>query len=167
MENIAELRAADVLSQENQKMELCLTKAQLEREYGKGWEIVYFRENDEPKDTIAKQQAVLKLAQETGGWVFTGIHSETDWTKTRWWDSGWHLANRTGEYVVVFNTQAALARWIDTGVIAEGILHCLEEEDVALTFENGKKIWLDMLYTELGDAARRSTKALADKGEIK
>jgi len=166
MENVAELRAADVLSDENQKMQLTLTKSQLEREYGKGWEIVYFLENSEPKDTIAKQQAVLKLAQETGGWVFTGIHSETDWSETKWWDSGWHLANRTGEYAVVWNTREALARWIHTGVISDSILEYLEEEDLKLTFENGKKVWLDILYTELSDAGRRSVQALADKGEI-
>jgi hypothetical protein len=171
VETIAELRAADVLSEENQKMQLTLTKSQLKREYGKGWEIVYFLENDEtawsrPKDTIAKQQAVLKLAQETGGWVFTGIHSETDWSETKWWDCGWHLANRTGEYVVVFNTTEAFRRWIDTHTIAEGILDCLKEADIKPTFENAKKVWLDMLYTELGDGGRRSVEALADKGEI-
>ena len=99
-----ELRAVDVLSKENLKSELFLTKAQLERRYLKGRSsITYFLENDEPHDKIAKQQAVLKLAQETGGWVFTGIHSETDWSETRWWSAGWHIVNRTGEYAVVFD----------------------------------------------------------------
>jgi hypothetical protein len=170
VENVAELRAADVLSKENQEMQLTLTKSQLEREYGKGWEIVYFLENHEPEDTIATiatQQAVLKLAQETGGWVFTGIHSETDWSETKWWDCGWHLANRTGEYAVVFNTTEAFRRWIDTHTIAEGILDCLKEADIKPAFENAKRVWLDMLYTELGDGGRRSVEALADKGEIK
>ena len=166
MESVAELRAADVLSEANQKMQLTLTKSQLEREYGKGWEIAYFLENHEPEDKIATQQAVLKLAQETGGWVFTGIHSETDWTKTRWWDSGWHLANRTGEYAVVFKTIEAIRRWIYTAAIAETIVDELEEEEIKLTFENAQKVWLDVLYTELGDAVSRSVKALADKGEI-
>jgi hypothetical protein len=166
MEKVAELRAADVLSEENQKMQLTLTKSQLERSY-EGWEIVYFLELHEPRDLIARQQAVLKLAQETGGWVFTGIHSETDWSETKWWDCGWHLANRTGEYVVVWNTMEAFRRWLDTGVIAETILDCLEEEDVKPTFENATKVWLDLLYTELGDAVRHSIIALSDKGEIK
>jgi hypothetical protein len=166
MAEATELRAADVLSEENQKAELFLTNTQLKRRYGKGWEIVYFLENSEPKDTIARQQAVLKLAQETGGWVFTGIHSETDWSKTRWWDSGWHLANRTGEYVVVFNTIAAIRRWLDTHVIAEGILDCLEEEEIESTFENAKRVWLDVLYQELPDGVSRSVEALANKGDF-
>jgi hypothetical protein len=96
-----ELRAVDVLSEENLKSELFLTKAQLERKYRKGHRIVYFLDGNEPHDKIAKQQAVLKLAQETDGWVFTGIHSETDWSETRWWNAGWHICNRTGEYAVV------------------------------------------------------------------
>jgi hypothetical protein len=103
MAEVAELRAIDVLSQENLKSDLFLTKSKLERRYHKGRsEIVYFLENDEPHDKIAKQQAVLKFAKETGGWVFTGIHSETDWSETRWWSAGWHICNRTGEYAVVF-----------------------------------------------------------------
>jgi len=163
-----ELRAVDVLSEANQKAIYSLTKSQLEQEYGtRGWEIVYFLDNDEPKDLIARQQAVLKLAQETGGWVFTGIHSENDWSETKWWDSGWHLANRTGEYVVVFNTISAIRRWLDTYIIAESTLDYLAEEELGLTFENAKKVWLDILYTELDDAGRRSVKALANKGEIK
>jgi hypothetical protein len=79
-----------------------LTKAGLERKYGQKYQIVYFLENDEPHDKIAKQQAVLKLAKEKHGWVFTGIHGETDWSETSWWDAGWHICNRTGEYAVVF-----------------------------------------------------------------
>jgi len=102
MAEVAELRSILVLSEENLKSNLFLTKAGLERKYGKKYQIVYFLENDEPHDRTAKQQAVLKLAQETGGWVFTGIHSETDWSETRWWGAGWHLCNRTGEYAVVF-----------------------------------------------------------------
>jgi hypothetical protein len=78
-----------------------LTKSELERKYRKGYRIAYFLEDDEPHDKIAKQQAVLKLAQDTKGLVFTGIHSETDWSETKWWDEGWHLVNRTGEYAVV------------------------------------------------------------------
>jgi len=102
MAEIAELRAVDVLSPKNLQSELFLTKAELKRKYGKKYQIVYFLENDEPHDEIAKQQAVLKLAKEKHGWVFTGIHSENDWSETRWWSAGWHFVNRTGEYAVVF-----------------------------------------------------------------
>lgn len=100
-----ELRAFDVLSEENKQSELFLTKAQLERKYCKDHLIVYFLEGGEPLDKIAKQQIVLRLAKDTGGWVFTGKHTETDWSETRWWDAGWHLFNRTGEYAVVIKTK--------------------------------------------------------------
>jgi hypothetical protein len=109
MAEVAELRAVDVLTRQNLQSEFCLTKAGLERKYGKKYQIVYFLESDEPEklhikphDKIARQQAVLKLAKEKDGWVFTGIHGETDWTETRWWSAGWHICNRTGEYAVVF-----------------------------------------------------------------
>jgi len=38
---------------------------------------------------------------ETGGQLYTGIHSENDWGKTRWWSKGGHLVNRTGEFAVI------------------------------------------------------------------
>lgn len=100
-----ELRAVDVLSEENQNSGLFLTNAKFESKYRKGHRIVYFRTDEDPKDLISRQQAVLEAAQETGGWVFTGIHSESDWDKTRWWSAGWHLVNRTGEYAVVIKTE--------------------------------------------------------------
>jgi len=99
-----ELRAFDVLSDKNRTSQLWLSKAQLERRYCKDHRIVYFMDGDEPHDKIAKQQAVLQLAKETGGWVFTGHHSDFDWCETKWWGAGWHLFNRTGEYVVVIQS---------------------------------------------------------------
>ena len=59
-----------------------------------------------------------------------------------------------------------LAKGIDTMVIAETILDALNEEELELTAANGQRVWLDVLYTELGDAVSRSVKALADKGEL-
>ena len=105
MAEVAELQAVDVMSEENRKSQIWLTKAQLERRYRKGHRIVYFLDGNEPHDKIARQQAVLKLAQETGGWIFTGHHSDFDWSETRWWGAGWHLWNRTGEYAVVIKTE--------------------------------------------------------------
>ena len=62
---------------------------------------MYFRGVKTTGDLIDRQQDVLKLAKETNGWVFTGIHTENDWSRTRWWAAGWHLVNRTGDYAVV------------------------------------------------------------------
>jgi len=57
--------------------------------------------------------------------------------------------------------------WLDDEVITEIIFDKLEDEGVEPTFENATKVWLDVLYTELGDAVNRSVEALANKGEIK
>jgi hypothetical protein len=46
-------------------------------------------------------EATDKFMDKNGGTVYTGLHSSTDWSKTRWWDKGWHIVNRTKEYAVV------------------------------------------------------------------
>ena len=33
--------------------------------------------------------------------VFTGIHKETDWSRSYWFDKGWHICNTTGDYAVL------------------------------------------------------------------
>jgi len=33
--------------------------------------------------------------------VFTGIHKENDWSKTFFWDKGYHICNRYGDYALV------------------------------------------------------------------
>ena len=62
--------------------------------------------------------------------------------------------------------QKQVAEGLDTDVIAEAILYALEQEKVELSADNARKVWLDILYTELPDALRRSVDALAEKGEI-
>jgi len=37
----------------------------------------------------------------SGGQLYTGIHSENDWTKERWWVKGSHLVNRTCNFAVI------------------------------------------------------------------
>ena len=48
-----------------------------------------------------EQRATEVFILSNGGQVYTGIHSGSDWTKTRWWSKGWHYVNRTGEYAIV------------------------------------------------------------------
>jgi len=60
---------------------------------------------------------------------------------------------------VVIHPLTELADWIDTTVIAEAILEELEEQQVVVTLENAKTIWLDVLEHELPDALRSSVKA--------
>jgi len=63
-----------------------------------------------------------------------------------------------------------LAKWIDTTVIAETILDALNEVEIEngslISVANGQKVWLDLLYTELGDAVKRSIEALRNKDEL-
>ena len=101
-----ELNAIDVLSKRNLKSKLVLTPTELRKHCSKAYtspkryRIVYFH-GDETDTRVATQQKVLQFAKETGGFVFTGIHSESDWSKTAYWAAGWHRVNRTGEYAVV------------------------------------------------------------------
>lgn len=55
-----------------------------------------------------------------------------------------------------------LSDWVDTDAIAELILDLLKEEGLEPTLENAQQVWLDVLYTELGDGIRASIKALAE-----
>ena len=51
-----------------------------------------------------------------------------------------------------------LAKWIDVGVLAEGIVETLEEntEPEEMTLEIAKKLWLNFLETEFRDGLDRS-----------
>lgn len=62
--------------------------------------------------------------------------------------------------------QQEAADWIDKTVIASDIIEALKKEGIEVTTENVKKVWLDILYTEMPDALNRSVSALAEKGEI-
>ena len=39
----------------------------------------------------------------SGGQLYTGIHSENDWSRDRWWLKGGHLVNRTLNFIVIVN----------------------------------------------------------------
>lgn len=79
------------------------------------FEIVYFLEPDSylvtysgyssdhvyPGEIRDRLGAALNLAVTKGGLFFTGIHSESDWSRTKWWGLGQHIVNRSGEYAVV------------------------------------------------------------------
>ncbi len=58
------------------------------------------------------------------------------------------------------DAKVELAQWIDTSVIAEAIADKLEEEGIEETFENGKRVWLDFLETELNEGLRSMVRAL-------
>jgi len=36
-----------------------------------------------------------------GGQLYTGIHSERDWSRERWWSRGAHLVNRTLNFAII------------------------------------------------------------------
>jgi len=62
--------------------------------------------------------------------------------------------------------KAKLADWIDADVIADAILEQLQEQGKKLNFENGKRVWLDFLETELSDGLENTIIALIQKNEI-
>jgi uncharacterized membrane protein len=33
--------------------------------------------------------------------VWTGHHSETDWSRVYYWQKGWHFVNKTNDYAVI------------------------------------------------------------------
>lgn len=49
---------------------------------------------------IAAAEAALHVNPEKNI-LFTGLHRESDWSKTAWWDKGWHIVNTTGDYAVI------------------------------------------------------------------
>lgn len=48
-------------------------------------------------------QKIHDFIDSSGGHLYTGIHSETDWDKDRWWYKGGHLVNRTLNFIVIVN----------------------------------------------------------------
>jgi hypothetical protein len=45
---------------------------------------------------------LLKQELKTPGTVlYTGHHKENDWSRTFYWEKGWHVVNRTGDYAIV------------------------------------------------------------------
>lgn len=84
-----------------------LTPSELKR-FGK--RVKYF---DLPDDSrkwggLSFAEAKAKLFKEiedyvksSNGQLYTGIHRENDWSKTRWWSKGGHLVNRTLEFAVI------------------------------------------------------------------
>lgn len=53
-----------------------------------------------------------------------------------------------------------LAAWIDAYTLAEMIMEALKEGEAKASFENGQKVWLDMLGFELQTGLRDTVKAL-------
>jgi uncharacterized membrane protein YfhO len=47
------------------------------------------------------QTAVKEALKSPNTVVYTGHHKDNDWTRTFYWEKGWHIVNRTGDYAVV------------------------------------------------------------------
>lgn len=63
-----------------------------------GPRIKLFPRGSSPPDA---QTAAIMYVNEHGGYPYTGIHKELDWSRTAYWERGWHLVNRTGDYAVI------------------------------------------------------------------
>jgi hypothetical protein len=46
-------------------------------------------------------KVTLCLTRNPGAVVFTGHHKENDWSRTFFWQRGWHYCNRTGDFAVI------------------------------------------------------------------
>jgi hypothetical protein len=54
-----------------------------------------------PEKRTASIKKINNYAAHKGRTLYTGIHSENDWSRTRWWAKGVHLVNRTGEFAII------------------------------------------------------------------
>ena len=54
------------------------------------------------------QFAVRDFLQTHMGQVYTGMNTENDWSRTFYWDKGWHIVNRSGDYAVVQTPQCGV-----------------------------------------------------------
>lgn len=87
-----------------------LTPSEMKR-FGK--RVRYFDVNSEwkPKQEqfhdakVRVSQQIEDYIKETGGQVYTGHHSENDWTRTIWWQMGFHYVNRTLEFAVLISEE--------------------------------------------------------------
>lgn len=52
------------------------------------------------KQTAANRAAAFAAAH--NGRVYTGHHKEMDWSRSYYWDLGFHLCNKTNEWAVVW-----------------------------------------------------------------
>jgi len=73
------------------------------RRFGK--RVRYFVVNNSKNETLAQAKlrtfGDISTCIQLGGILYTGIHSETDWSCTRWWFKGGHLVNRTLEFAII------------------------------------------------------------------
>ncbi len=74
-----------------------LTNTELKR-FGGRVKIFRF---DDYHNREAVQIAVKEEMERYPSEVFTGHHTEYDWSQTHYWQRGWHLFNRTLDYAVV------------------------------------------------------------------
>jgi len=77
------------------------------KRYGSKVKIVHLPRQDDEDWQVTKarvQFAVKEECEKYPSHFYTGIHRESDWSRTYLWDMGWHICNRTGDYAVVKET---------------------------------------------------------------
>jgi hypothetical protein len=87
------------MRQDELRLKETLTPSELKR-FGKKAKIFSPEKNDRA-GVLRTQTKSGQYAGNNNGVVYSGIHSENDWSRTKFWSKGWHFANRTGEYAVV------------------------------------------------------------------
>ena len=80
-----------------------LTPSELKR-FGNKVHHFEFHKQDGEDFVEAKQRLFREIeafVASSGGQLYTGIHSENDWSREHWWMKGGHLVNRTLNFVVI------------------------------------------------------------------
>jgi len=80
-----------------------LTPSELKR-FGKRVHLLEFSPKKGEPSVEAKQRLFSQIEEfqaSNGGQLYTGIHSENNWSTERWWRKGGHLVNRTLNFVVI------------------------------------------------------------------
>jgi hypothetical protein len=67
----------------------------------------------------------------------------------------------------VLKVKVQLKAWLETWPLVEEIIDTMQEQEAEVTLENARKLWLNVLETELHTGISNSLAALVDKGEIK
>jgi len=80
------------------------------------YEVVPGEEFSETKRKLFEK--IGAFVNETGGQLYTGIHSESDWTRDRWWAKGAHLVNRTLNFAVITKKETSAIYSSLTGIVA-------------------------------------------------
>jgi hypothetical protein len=72
------------------------------------------------------QFAVKEKTEKYPSELYTGLHRDNDMSRTYFWDKGWHICNRTGDYAVVKLDCSMCDNKADCSMKGESVAWCAE-----------------------------------------